>query len=99
MFCQSKPMTDLLYHTDSYLKEFEALVTAVEGNAIALDRTAFYPGGGGQPCDLGALAAGGQTWTVTKVRKTGSQVWHELAGEAPPPAAGSAVQGVLDWDR
>ncbi len=50
-------MTDLLYQTDSYVKEFEAKVTAVDaaGSRVALDRTAFYPGGGGQPNDLGSL--------------------------------------------
>ncbi|MEK7787231.1 MAG: alanine--tRNA ligase-related protein, partial [Chloroflexota bacterium] len=63
-------MTEPLYHTDAYLKEFEATVVAVEGNAIALDRTAFYPGGGGQPNDVGAVTAGELSWPVTKVRKT-----------------------------
>jgi misacylated tRNA(Ala) deacylase len=90
-------MTDLLFQTDSYLNAFDAAVTAVDGNAVALDRTAFYPGGGGQPCDLGSLTAGDQTWNVTRVRKTGSQVWHEVDG--PPPPVGSPVHGVLDWDR
>ena len=50
-------MTELLYQTDSYLREFDATVTVVEGNAVALDRTAFYPGGGGQPNDVGTLIA------------------------------------------
>jgi misacylated tRNA(Ala) deacylase len=90
-------MTVPLYHTDAYLKEFDASVTAVEGNAVALDQTAFYPGGGGQPNDLGTLAASGQTWKVTKVRKVGDVVWHEL--ETEPPAVGTAVHGVLDWER
>ena len=48
-------MTDLLYQTDSYLRAFDATVTAVEDGAVILDRTAFYPGGGGQPHDLGTL--------------------------------------------
>jgi misacylated tRNA(Ala) deacylase len=73
-------------------------VTAVEGNAVALDRTAFYPGGGGQPHDLGALHQGERTWTIAKVRKQGNDVWHELA-EAEPPAAGSTVRGAIDWER
>ncbi len=46
-------MTEELYQTDSYLREFEAMVTAADGQAVTLDRTAFYPGGGGQPHDLG----------------------------------------------
>jgi len=91
-------MTEPLYHTDAYCKEFDAAVTAVEGNAVALDRTSFYPGGGGQPCDVGALSLGHRTWTVAKVRKQGDEVWHELA-EADPPPAGSTVHGVIDWER
>ena len=61
-------MTIPLYHTDAYCQAFEAVVTAVDGSAVALDRTAFYPGGGGQPNDVGSLSASGQTWAVTKVR-------------------------------
>lgn len=90
-------MTTLLYHTDAYLRTFTATVTAVEGNAVALDRTAFYPGGGGQPNDVGALVVGEQPLAVTKARKAGDVVWHELAGE--PPAVGATVRGELDWDR
>ena len=90
-------MTDPLYHTDAYLKEFDAMVTAVDGGAVALDRTAFYPGGGGQPNDVGTLIAGGQTWTVTKVRKNGADIWHEVAGEPPP--VGTLLRGAIDWDR
>jgi misacylated tRNA(Ala) deacylase len=90
-------MTELLYQTDAYLQAFDAVVTAVEGSAVALDRTAFYPGGGGQPNDLGALTAEGQTWQVTKVRKAGADVWHELDGL--PPAVGAAVHGQIDWTR
>jgi misacylated tRNA(Ala) deacylase len=90
-------MTDLLYQTDSYVREFEAAVTGVEGNAVALDRTAFYPGGGGQPNDVGTLGAGEATWQVLKVRKADDAVWHELDGE--PPAVGVQLRGVLDWER
>jgi misacylated tRNA(Ala) deacylase len=90
-------MTDLLYQTDSYLREFDATVTAVEGNAVALDRTAFYPGGGGQPNDVGVLRAEGGEWRVTKVRKAGEVVWHEVEGT--PPAMGTEVHGVMDWER
>ncbi len=90
-------MTEPIYHTDAYCQEFEATVTAVEGNAVALDRTAFYPGGGGQPNDIGTLTAGGASWTVTKVRKAGSDIWHELGGD--PPGVGTKVQGGVDWER
>jgi misacylated tRNA(Ala) deacylase len=90
-------MTEALYHTDAYLKEFDAVVTAVEGHAVALDRTAFYPGGGGQPNDEGTLADGARTWKVTRVRKAGADVWHELDSE--PPVVGTSVRGAIDWER
>ncbi|CAG0930742.1 Alanine--tRNA ligase [Thermoflexales bacterium] len=90
-------MTVALYHTDAYLKEFEAVVTAVDGHKVALDRTAFYPGGGGQPNDVGLLSVGDQTWRVVKAGKQGAELWHELDQEAPP--VGTPVQGAIDWDR
>jgi misacylated tRNA(Ala) deacylase len=90
-------MTDALYHTDAYLKEFDAVVIAADGNKVALDRTAFYPGGGGQPNDVGVLTANGETWNVIKVSKQGVDVWHELDREAPP--IGRQIHGVIDWDR
>src|SRR5215471_9744126 len=90
-------MSEWLFHTDSYLREFPACVTAVQGNRVALDRTAFYPTGGGQPCDHGWLTAGDQRWAVTNVRKDGDEIWHEIVGE--PPAAGTEVIGGLEWER
>ena len=90
-------MTEALYHIDAYLKEFDAVVAAVEGQAVALDRTAFYPAGGGQPHDTGTLTDGTRTWRVTKVRKAGADVWHELEGE--PPAPGARLHGTLEWER
>lgn len=91
-------MTDLLYQTDAYCKEFDATVRAVDGSALALDRTAFYPGGGGQPHDVGTLALGDRRWSVAKVRKQGDQVWHDLA-EGDPPVVGSVVHSAIDWER
>jgi len=70
-------MTELLYQTDSYLREFDAMVTVVEGNMVALDRTAFYPSGGGQPNDVGTWSVEGGVWQVIRVRKSGDEVWHE----------------------
>lgn len=88
-------MTELLYQTDSYLKEFDATVTAVdvERHGVLLDRTAFYPGGGGQPNDVGELVAGNQVYTVTKVEKGNLHI----IGNAELPDVGTAVHGVLDW--
>ena len=91
-------MTELLYQTDAYLKAFDARVIAAEGGAVALDRTAFYATGGGQPHDIGTLAAGDRTWQVTEVRKSGDQVWHTLVGEGLPEI-GSEAHGEIDWGR
>jgi misacylated tRNA(Ala) deacylase len=94
-------MTELLYQTDSYTKEFDAKVVAVlpAERAVALDRSAFYPGGGGQPCDFGALTITGVTYPVNKAKKQGEDVLHFLGEEAPLPSEGSAVHGALDWTR
>ncbi len=94
-------MTDLLFQTDSYLQEFEARVTGVlaEGRAAILDRTAFYPGGGGQPCDLGALTIDAATYPVTSVKKQGADVLHFLGGEAALPSVAASARGQLDWSR
>ena len=93
-------MTELLYQTDSYLQTFEATVTAVdpETRAVVLDRTAFYPGGGGQSPDQGTLAVGDTVYEVKRARKKGADVAHEIAGEALP-AVGDKVVGQLDWER
>lgn len=90
-------MTELLYQLDSYLREFTATVTAVDPEAriVYLDRTAFYPGGGGQPCDAGVLQADGVTYPVKEVRKGNA---HIIDGEALP-AVGASMIGVLDWER
>ena len=94
-------MTELLYHTDAYLQEFDATVAVVlpEQRAVVLDRTAFYPGGGGQPCDFGSLTVNGISYAVDKVKKQGDDVLHFLGGTEPLPEVGSAVHGTLDWAR
>lgn len=95
-------MTELLYQTDSYLKEFDAEVTAVdaESRAIFLNQSAFYPGGGGQPNDTGQITlAGGQAYPVEKVKKQGADVLHFLGGASPLPEVGAQVRGQIDWDR
>src|SRR5690242_13052976 len=86
--------TELLYATDAYLRTFEAHVQGVtpEGGVI-LDRTAFYPTGGGQPHDLGSLTWHAGSGKVTEVRKDGGRVVHWMAGDLPP--VGAAVQGEI----
>ena len=92
--------TDLLYLRDAYLKEFDATVVdtdaADERARVALDRTAFYPTGGGQPHDTGTVAG----LPVTDVRKEGDLVWHSLERNGTAlPRIGDAVHGIIDWDR
>jgi misacylated tRNA(Ala) deacylase len=90
-------MTELLYHMDSALREFEACVAESVGNGVVLDRTAFYPGGGGQPYDVGWLDVEGERWEVHKVGRKKGRVVHELNREPPPVS--TPVVGVLDWER
>lgn len=100
-FRYNSAMTDLLYQTGSYLKEFSATITAIdaETRSVVLDRSAFYPGGGGQPCDFGTLTVNGVTYPVEKVKKQGDDVLHFLGGSEPLPAPQSASHGTLDWVR
>ena len=86
-------MTDLLYLRDAELRSFTATVTTVDGDRVALDRTAFYPTGGGQPHDTGTLAGA----RVVEVRKEGDEVWHALEGVVPD--VGDTVTGEIDWER
>ena len=89
-------MTELLYHTDSYVREFTAQVVGQvpEQNGILLDRTAFYPGGGGQPNDAGQLLVVDKVYPVSSVARGNV---HIVAGELP--VVGTTVTGQLDWDR
>jgi len=94
-------MTELLYQTDSYLRQFDANITSVlqEERGVVLGRTAFYPGGGGQPCDFGTLTVKGVTYPVDKVKKQGEDVLHFLGGDLPLPSMGAVSHGTLDWAR
>ena len=89
-----------LFATDAYRRSFEGAVLEVdrEQNRVALSRTAFYPGGGGQPHDLGTLRWDGGTAPVTRVRRDGGRIWHWL-DTSEPPGDGTEVLGELDWDR
>jgi misacylated tRNA(Ala) deacylase len=91
-----------LYQVDAYRRRFPAVVTAADGDAVQLEPSAFYPGGGGQPPDRGTLTApDGRAWNVTGARlvRDGERpgVWYELEGEAPPE--GTELEGELDWAR
>ena len=93
-------MTEALYTTDSYLKEFTASITAVNSDdkSVTLDRTAFYPGGGGQLPDAGELIVDGNTYTVKRAKKQGNDILHFVEGDSLPDV-GLTVTGKIDWER
>jgi misacylated tRNA(Ala) deacylase len=86
-------MTDLLYSTQAYLRTFDATVVHVRDRDVALDRTAFYPTGGGQPHDLGHLGP----HVVVDVKRDGDIVWHSIEDALPP--IGKPLHCEIDWDR
>lgn len=90
-------MTNLLFQTDSYLKETKATVTAIEEGAVILDKTVFYPGGGGQQADQGKLLCKGYVSRIEKVKKVGDEILHWPEG--PTPGIRDKVECKIDWDR
>lgn len=89
-------MTQLLFRDDAYLRACEATVVAVRDNAVELDRTVFYPTGGGQPGDTGTISG----LRVVDTRKAdGDAVLHLLEPGAAVPAVGAKVEAAIDWDR
>jgi misacylated tRNA(Ala) deacylase len=98
-------MTDAVCYRDAYARSIEAVVRAVdagEAPLIVLDRTVFYPGGGGQPADRGLLlrSSDGRQWVVRAARKSGGDIVHELEpGDGGPPAVGERLLVDLDWAR
>ena len=99
------PTGEQLAYTDAYARSIEARVIAVESGdllTLVLDRTVFYPGGGGQPSDRGLIlrTSDGRSWTVRGARKSGGEVVHELEpGDGDPPTPGEVVRVDLDWAR
>lgn len=90
--------TDALYLRDAELRNFVGRVVAIAREpalAVALDRTAFYPTGGGQPHDIGTLGE----WNVVDVRKDDEHIWHVVDGAGQIPSVGDTLQGSIDWPR
>ncbi|MFH1101686.1 MAG: alanine--tRNA ligase [Methanobacteriota archaeon] len=94
------PKTERLYYQNHYTKEFTATVLwaqrSAEGMKVILDKTAFYPEGGGQPGDLGELTSKKKQFTVKKVEKCGESIVHHIDGALE---IGDTVHGKLDWDH
>ena len=89
-------MTKILCYADSYLKEFDATVTETAEQGVVLDQTAFYPGGGGQPSDTGALRTGDAEYRVVKLDRSEGRLVHQL--DATPPEAGVVVYTADELD-
>ncbi len=90
-------MTEELFLSDSYLREFDARVVRLAGREVILDRTAFYPGGGGQPPDKGTLGIGPVRANVVDARREGGGIVHVL--DNPIPETVGELRGELDWER
>ncbi len=95
-------MSENICYTDAYARETEATVVETDAGAraILLDRTVFYPGGGGQPTDTGELIGdAGGSWRVIGAKKRGDDIWHTIAEDEELPAVDTRVTARLDWDR
>lgn len=94
-------MTELLYMNDSYLKEFDAKITKLTDEGIVLDKTIFYPQGGGQPSDEGTIIKDNKEFKVKKVKKVEGDIIHFLEGDEWKDflKVDNQVKGILDWNR
>src|SRR3970040_508908 len=110
MWCASAPHNALcsmnlqLCYSDAYAAEVEASVVAVDAAdapLIILDRTVFYPGGGGQPSDRGLFlrSSDGRWWVVQAARRSGGEIVHELEAGTEPPSVGDLLRVDIDWAR
>lgn len=94
-------MTEPLFRDDAYLRSCVATVVAAGPDGIVLDRTVFYPEGGGQPGDSGRLAWTDGATIVADTKKAvgGGDILHVPAKDAPIPPVGTTVEAEIDWDR
>ena len=88
-------MTEILCYEDSYLQEFEGTVTDIIDSGVVLDRTGFYPGGGGQPCDTGVIEWDGESSQIYQISRIEGKLVHKANG--PIPDLGNSVKGRIDW--
>lgn len=89
--------TQTLYLDDAYAARFDAHVIDEDEHSVVLDRTLFYPRGGGQMADKGYLQSYGEKFSVIAVEKRGDLIYHSVAGRLP--ALGARIQGEIDWDH
>ncbi len=97
-------MSENICYTDAYARQTDATVTATdaEAHAVLLDRTVFYPGGGGQPADTGRLigdTSAGGSWRVVGAKKRGDEIWHTLDAAVDLPREGEKLTVEIDWPR
>ena len=94
-------MTEELFRSDAYLRECTAVVTAVNENRVQLDKTVFYPEGGGQPGDTGwMISAGGSEIQIVDTQHHSSEgLVHVIGVDGSLPAIGQDVRLRIDWDR
>ncbi|HEX7171436.1 MAG TPA: alanyl-tRNA editing protein [Candidatus Limnocylindria bacterium] len=95
-------MSENVCYTDAYARQAEAMVveTDAEAHAVLLDRTVFYPGGGGQPADTGQLIGdAGGSWRVVGAKRRDEDIWHTVAEGEGLPAVDTRVTAEIDWER
>jgi misacylated tRNA(Ala) deacylase len=95
-------VSENICYTDAYARATDATVVEVDAdaNAVLLDRTVFYPGGGGQPADTGLLTGdSGGSWRVIGAKKRGEEIWHTIEADSELPALDTKVIAELDWHR
>jgi misacylated tRNA(Ala) deacylase len=93
-------VSDNICYRDAYARQTDATVLETDASGILLDRTVFYPGGGGQPADVGWIRAPDSgEWRVVAARKRSDDIWHDVEGGAAPPPIGSSVIAEVDWER
>ena len=93
-------MTETLFRDDAYMKHCDATVAGVDEDSIVLDRTVFYPQGGGQPGDVGSITWDGNSTAIIDTRYADAgAIRHFVTPGSPRPAVGSTVRAAIDWER